>query len=182
MQTLEEQFNTRVNAFLSWSGISPTTLGMLAVGDPNLLREIARGRSVSLRMADRVLAFIATWERDSGGARAPLARPRRPRTATRARRTQRSGAMRERPSNERTKPPVRLLRVSEVAARTSLSRSTIYRWSADGRFPAPIWLGGRLARWVAAEVDEWTRRWLEKGRGGGRAAAPTTPKGKGKRR
>ena len=86
MGTLEEQFNTRVNAFLSWSGMSPTTLGMLAVGDPNLLRQIARGRSLSLRTADRVLAFIAAWERDSGAAGPPAARPPRRRSARRARR------------------------------------------------------------------------------------------------
>ena len=90
--------------------------------------------------------------------------------------------MRTRPSKEGTKPRTRFLRVSEVAARTGLSRSTIYVWSADGRFPAPVRLGGRVQRWVEAEVDEWTRKWMEKSRGGGRAAAPTTPKGKGKRR
>ena len=68
--------------------------------------------------------------------------------------------------NERaTNPPIRLLRISQVAARTGLSRSTIYEWSADGRFPAPVRLGGRVVRWVEAEVDEWLRKWLEKRRG-----------------
>ena len=62
MQTLEEQFNTRLNAFLEETGMSPTTLGMKAVGDPNLLRQIGRGRSPSLRTADRVLAFMAAYE------------------------------------------------------------------------------------------------------------------------
>ena len=181
MGTLEEQFNERVQAFLSWSGMSPTTLGMKAVGDPNLLRQIARGRSLSLRTADRVLAFIAACELDSGGARAPSARPRRPRPATRPRETERSRAMTARPKKE-TSTRTRFLRVSEVAARTSLGRSTIYRWSAEGRFPAPIRLGGQVLRWVEAEVDGWTRKWLAEGVGGGRAAPPPTPRGKGKRR
>ena len=69
MQTLEEQFNTRLNAFLGSTGMSPTTLGMRAVGDPNLLRQIERGRSPSLRTADRILAFMAAYEADPGGAR-----------------------------------------------------------------------------------------------------------------
>ncbi len=68
MQTFEEQFNTRVNAFLGRMGLRPTTLGMKAVGDPSLLRQIGRGRSPSLRAADRVLAFIAAREPDLGGA------------------------------------------------------------------------------------------------------------------
>ncbi len=77
MATLEEQFNTRLSAFPSCPGMGPTTLGTKAVGDPSPLRQITRGRSPSLRTADRVLAFIAACELDSGGARAPPARPGR---------------------------------------------------------------------------------------------------------
>ena len=71
MQTLEEQFNTRLNAFLGSTGLRPTTLGMQALGDPSLLRQIERGRSPSLMTADRILAFMAAYEQDTGGARAP---------------------------------------------------------------------------------------------------------------
>ena len=74
MQTLEEQFNTRLNAFLGSTGLRPTTLGMQAVGDPSLLRQIERGRSPSLRTADRILAFMAAYEQDTGGAKG-FARP-----------------------------------------------------------------------------------------------------------
>ena len=169
MATLEEQFNTRPSAFPSWPGMGPTTLGTKAVGDPSLLRQIARGRSPSLRTADRVLAFIAACELDSGGARAPPARPDGPRPATRARKTERSGSMTEPRGNEPTKPRTRFLRVSAVAARTGLSRSTIYRWSAEGRFPPPIRLGGRVVRWV--EAEEWIRERMEKSRGGDAPAA-----------
>ena len=174
MATLEEQFNTRIGGFLDDTGMAPTTLGMLAVGDPNLLRQIERGRSPTLRTADRVEAFMDHYEAVAGGAGAPPARPRRRRPARwagRTRKTKRSEAMRERPSDRRTKPPIRLLRISEVAARTGLSRSTIYEWSADGRFPAPVRLGGRVARWVEAEVDEWLRKWVEKRRGAETPAA-----------
>ena len=165
MATLEEQFNTRIGGFLDDTGMAPTTLGMLAVGDPNLLRQVGRGRSPSLRTADRVLAFIDRYERAAGGAEAPPARPRGRRPARWAGRTRRSEAMREQPSDGRTKPPIRLLRISQVQARTGLGRSTIYRWAAEGRFPAPVRLGGRVARWVEAEVEEWVRKWLEKRRG-----------------
>ena len=166
MATLEELFNTRVNAFLGRTGLRPTTLGRQAVGDPNLLRQIERGRSPSLRTADRILAFMAAYELDSGGARAPPGRRGRPRPATRARKAKRSGAMTKTRGNERTKLATRFLRVSEVQARTSLGRSTIYRWSAEGRFPRPIWLSERVVRWIEAEVDEWVRKRLEKSRGG----------------
>ena len=165
MATLEEQFHTRIGGFLDDTGMAPTTLGMLAVGDPNLLRQIARGRSPTLRTADRLVAFIDHYERVAGGAKAPPARSRGRKPAKWARRTRRSEAMRKQSSDRRTNPPIRLLRISEVAARTGLGRSTIYEWSADGRFPAPVRLGGRVARWVEAEVDEWLRKWLEKRRG-----------------
>ena len=59
--------------------MSPTTLGMQAVGDPNLLRQIERGRSPSLRTADRVLAYIAAFDQDPGRAQAPPGRTRRSR-------------------------------------------------------------------------------------------------------
>ena len=93
MQTLEEQFNTRLNAFLGSTGLRPTTLGMQAVGDPNLMRQIDGGRSPSLRTADRILAFMAAYEQDTGGARAPPGRLAGPGPATRGRKANRSRAM-----------------------------------------------------------------------------------------
>ena len=78
MQTLEEQFNTRLNAFLGSTGLRPTTLGMQALGDPSLLRQIEGGRSMSLRTADRILAFIDDYDRGSGGPRAPPPSPSAP--------------------------------------------------------------------------------------------------------
>ena len=93
MQTLEEQFNTRLNAFLGSTGLRPTTLGMQALGDPNLMRQIERGRSPSLRTADRVLAFVADCDLDSGGPRTPPRGHRRRKPSSRARRTRRSRAM-----------------------------------------------------------------------------------------
>ncbi len=75
METLEGQFISRVGAFLGRSGLSPTAFGKKALGDPNLMRQIGRGRSPSLRTADRILAFIAEQDGASDGGRDP---PRRP--------------------------------------------------------------------------------------------------------
>ena len=71
METLEQQFDSRVRVFLGRTGVSPTTFGMKALGDPNLMRQIDGGRSLSLRTADRVLAFVADYDLDSGGPRTP---------------------------------------------------------------------------------------------------------------
>ena len=143
MRTLEQQFASRLSAFLRRTGLSPTTFGIKALGDPNLVRQIDGGRSLSLRTADRVLAFMAEYDGDSGGARDPPRRPRHRTAASRARRTRRSRAMTERAMEQRTKPPTRFLRVSEVQARTGQSRSTIYVRVEQGRFPRPVSLGAR---------------------------------------
>ena len=68
METLERQFNSRVSAFLGRTGLRPTTFGMKALGDQNLMRQIEGGRSMSLRTADRVLAFIDDYDGGSGAA------------------------------------------------------------------------------------------------------------------
>ena len=93
MKTLEQQFNSRVRVFLGRTGLSPTTFGMKALGAPNLMRQIDGGRSLSLRTADRVLAFVADYDLDSGGPRTPPRGHRRRKPSSRARRTRRSRAM-----------------------------------------------------------------------------------------
>ncbi len=125
METLEQQFNSRVRVFLGGTGLSSTAFGMKALGDPNLMRQIDGGRSLSLRTADRVLAFMADYDLDSGGPRTPPRGHRRRKPSSRARRTRRSRAMSEQPIEQRTNPPTRFLRRPEVTARTGLSRSTI---------------------------------------------------------
>ena len=48
-----------------------------------------------------------------------------------------------------------ILRLPAVMRRTSLSRSTIYLRISDGKFPAPIPLGGRAVGWLESEINEW---------------------------
>ena len=164
MQTFEHDFKSRVSAFLGRTGLSPTAFGRMALGDPNLVRQIERGRSLTLRSADRVQAFMDAHDRDPQTARAPP-RPRR-RMRTWARKTRRSIAMTEQPRSEKANPPIRILRLPEVVARTGLSRSTIYARLEQGRFPRPVALGGRAVGWIESEIDEWIRERIAESRGG----------------
>ena len=155
METLEEYFGTRVSAFLASSGISRTRFGKLAVGDPHLVRQMERGRSPTLRTADRVLAFADGYGRKSGGARDPPRGPLYRNPSREPRRTKKNLATTEQPRNERTRAPTRILRLPEVMARTGLSRTTIYRWRVEGRFPQPVRLGTRCVGWIESELEAW---------------------------
>jgi len=179
METLEQQFNSRVSEFLSRTGMGPTTLGMKAVGDPNLMREIAQGRSPTLRTADQVLGFIKRHDWDSDGARAPPRRRYRG-PSSRSRRTRRRRVKSELPMEQRTNEPMRFLRLPEVEARTGLARPTIYVRMAEGSFPKSVSLGGRAVGWIEAEIDGWGRERIADSRSGGETVA-TDPSGKGKR-
>ena len=58
---------------------------------------------------------------------------------------------------EQVQEPPRVLRRREVERRVGHSRSTIYNWVSERKFPAPIRLGARTVGWVEAEVNEWLR-------------------------
>ncbi len=47
-----------------------------------------------------------------------------------------------------------LLPLRAVLACTSLSRSSVYRFMAEGTFPQSVALGSRKA-WLLSEVSEW---------------------------
>ncbi|WP_201752611.1 helix-turn-helix transcriptional regulator [Sphingomonas changnyeongensis] len=49
----------------------------------------------------------------------------------------------------------RLIRLPEVLRRTGLSRSTIYGWIENGRFPRQVQLSARCVAWYESEVNEW---------------------------
>jgi prophage regulatory protein len=50
-----------------------------------------------------------------------------------------------------------IYRLRDVMRITALSRSTIYRRIAEGRFPAPIHLGGRASGWANLALQEWIK-------------------------
>ena len=51
--------------------------------------------------------------------------------------------------------PDRIIRLKTVLARTSLSRSTIYRKIAGGTFPAQIRISVNGAGWRESDIDRW---------------------------
>lgn len=46
-------------------------------------------------------------------------------------------------------------RLGDVIHICALSRSTVYRRIAEGRFPAPVRLGGRASAWPAEALQAW---------------------------
>jgi prophage regulatory protein len=47
------------------------------------------------------------------------------------------------------------IRLEQVKARTGLSRSTVYAYMRDGRFPSPVTISDRYVAWVENEIDAW---------------------------
>jgi prophage regulatory protein len=64
----------------------------------------------------------------------------------------------------------RLLRVTEVMARTGLSRPTIYRWMAAGQFPKPVPLGRVLVAWPESAISAFIAETVQASRGEDSAA------------
>lgn len=48
-----------------------------------------------------------------------------------------------------------ILRRKKVEALTGLSRSTIYAWMAQGKFPSPIKLGAKAVGWLEEDILAW---------------------------
>jgi prophage regulatory protein len=48
-----------------------------------------------------------------------------------------------------------LIRLEAVKARTGLSRSTLYAYMRDGRFPQPVAISERCVAWIEGEIDAW---------------------------
>lgn len=46
-------------------------------------------------------------------------------------------------------------RLQDIIRISALSRSTIYRRIADGRFPPPVHLGGRASGWPSEALQQW---------------------------
>jgi len=60
-------------------------------------------------------------------------------------------------------PSNKLLPSGEVSKRLGVSKSAIYKWVKDNRFPKPIILGESSSRWFENEVEQWL---MERPRGG----------------
>jgi prophage regulatory protein len=49
----------------------------------------------------------------------------------------------------------RLLRLRDVSELTSLGKSTINLWVANGKFPAPTALSATIKVWRQSDIDGW---------------------------
>ena len=47
------------------------------------------------------------------------------------------------------------MRLPEVVQLTGVSRSTIYRWMANGEFPKQVSLGANTVAWLENDVNDW---------------------------
>ncbi len=48
-----------------------------------------------------------------------------------------------------------MLKLNTVIERTALSRSSIYQFAKEGKFPKAIKLGERSVAWASSEIDQW---------------------------
>lgn len=62
MQSFKDQFIAEVEGYLAQSGVTATAFGTRALGDPNFVFELRRGRAVSIDVADRVRRFMRDSE------------------------------------------------------------------------------------------------------------------------
>ena len=60
--------------------------------------------------------------------------------------------------------PSDLLRIEQVSQMTSLSKSCIRLWVAQGRFPKPLKLSKNLKPFVGQEIRTWIKDRSEEGR------------------
>lgn len=58
--------------------------------------------------------------------------------------------------------PLTFYRLPDLVADIKFSKSTIYTWITDGKFPQPIKLG-RSSVWDSRAIEAWKRNKVEKG-------------------
>ena len=52
-----------------------------------------------------------------------------------------------------------LLRIRDVSKLTTLSKSCIHLWVAQGRFPKPLTLSATIKVWRASQITEWLKKY-----------------------
>ena len=50
---------------------------------------------------------------------------------------------------------MKILRLPAVIEKTGLSKTTIYRFIGEGKFPAPVRIGERATGWHEADITQW---------------------------
>lgn len=49
----------------------------------------------------------------------------------------------------------RVIRFAELKVKVGASRSTIFRWERDGKFPRHFSLGANSVAWLLHDVENW---------------------------
>jgi predicted DNA-binding transcriptional regulator AlpA len=58
-------------------------------------------------------------------------------------------------SHQPSSPGAQLLRISEVSKLTTLSKSCIQLWVAQGRFPKPLAISATVKVWRLSQIIDW---------------------------
>jgi sulfate adenylyltransferase subunit 2 len=66
MDTVARSFLSEIETFLGSAGLEPTALGKQALGDPNFVFDLRKGRSPSTRTIDKVRGWIARQRAPAG--------------------------------------------------------------------------------------------------------------------
>lgn len=64
-----------------------------------------------------------------------------------------------------TNQPLRLIKLAEVKAQTTLSTSEVYRRIAAGTFPPQVKLGPKSVAWLKTDIDGWCEAQIAASRG-----------------
>jgi hypothetical protein len=63
-----EQLITDIEAFCERHGMAESRFGELAMGDKPFVKQVREGRSVQMRTAEKVRAFMASYEAEARAA------------------------------------------------------------------------------------------------------------------
>ena len=55
----------------------------------------------------------------------------------------------------------KILKLPEVMEATALSRSSIYAYCSENRFPKPVTIGRRAVGWLESEISAWIDQKVE---------------------
>ena len=54
-----------------------------------------------------------------------------------------------------TNPSIKTYRFKHLQQELNISRSTIWRWVREGKFPAPVQLGPNVKAWRETDIQNW---------------------------
>lgn len=63
-------------------------------------------------------------------------------------------------TEQAAQPIFNIIRIERVVEKTGLSKSTICKEVARGKFPQPVPLSRRCVGWLTSEVDAWIKQRL----------------------